>query len=223
MKPYRSKVSPSAEEYLMTLYSYESLGKPLGSSKLADILGIKAPSVTGMLRRLHIRGLVEYRRYKPPELTDIGKIAAVRLIRRQRLVETFLYEELDFGWEEIHDEAKILSHNVSDRLLKKIDEKLGFPKFDPHGDPIPDMYGNFPEENLISFSALPEGTEAMLARVEARDFELLHRLGEIQAFPGAHLRKMESESEETFTLRFDDQEIKLDKKSGESIWVKPNE
>ncbi len=207
----------------MTLYRYESKGEPLGSSRLADILEIKAPSVTGMLRRLHIRGLVQYRRYKPPELTDIGKIAAVRLIRRQRLVETFLFRELGFGWEEVHDEAKILAHNVSDRLLKKINEKLGFPKFDPHGDPIPDMYGNFPEENLVSFSILPEGAEAMLAKVEASDFDLLHKLGEIQAFPGAHLRKMESESDDTFTIRIDDKEIELDKKSGESIWVKPDD
>lgn len=147
MPLYRTR-SSSAEEYLLALYRFERDGVKTGTCKLADLFGVKAPSVTGMLRRLHDRGWVNYRRYRPPQLTPIGRSMAARLIRRHRLLETFLVECLDFAPEDVHKEVQSLEHSASDNLILKISQKLGNPQFDPHGEPIPQ-----PEESLLDRSS----------------------------------------------------------------------
>jgi DtxR family Mn-dependent transcriptional regulator len=221
MKAKRQKVSPSAEEYLLTLYRLESTNERVGSSQLAKMFGVKAPSVTGMLRRLHERGWVHYRRYRPPELTEEGRTMAVRLIRRHRLLETFLVEFLDFGWEEVHEEVQILEHAVTDRLLQRIDQKLNHPSFDPHGDPIPAPDGHLPDHKLVPLTRLEEGAEAELGRVDNRSRNLLRILGEVGAFPGTRVRRMENRPDGSLLLRVGEKELDLDRDIARLIWVKP--
>jgi DtxR family Mn-dependent transcriptional regulator len=219
----RTKVSPSAEEYLLTLYRLESSGERVGSSQLARMFGVKAPSVTGMHRRLDQRGWVKYRRYRPPQLTDEGRRVAVRLIRRHRLLETFLVNMLGYSWDDVHDEVQGLEHAVSDQLLGRIDEVLGRPKFDPHGDPIPDASGQLPEHELVPLTRLPEGQLAELGRVDSRNRRLLTRLGEIGAYPGRKVTRMKVEDKtDEIVLCVDNREIHLDQDIARMIWVKPN-
>lgn len=222
MESHRPKVSPSAEEYLLTLYRLESIGERVGSSQLAKMFGVKAPSVTGMLRRLHERGWVRYRRYRPPELTVEGRLVAVRLVRRHRLLETFLVEFLDYQWEEVHEEVQVLEHAVTDKLLVSIDSKLGHPKFDPHGDPIPDIHGRMPEHTLIPLNRLSEGDEAELGRVDNRSRNLLRILGEAGAYPGTRIMRMADHDSGVMTIRVGEKEVELDSDIARLVWVKPD-
>ncbi len=222
METIGSRVSSSAEEYLLTLYRLENSGETVGSSQLAKMFGVKAPSVTGMLRRLHERGWVHYRRYRPPQLTEEGRAVAVRLIRRHRLLETFLVRFLDYSWDEVHDEVQVLEHAVSEKLLDSIDRKLGHPSFDPHGDPIPDRYGKLPQHQMIPLTRLDEGMHAELGRVDNRSRHLLTVLGEIGAYPGADIMRLHNRDNGKLALRVGRREIDLDGDIARLIWVKPN-
>lgn len=216
------KVSPSAEEYLLTLYRLESAGETVGSSQLAKTFGVKAPSVTGMLRRLHARGWVRYRRYKPPRLTEEGRQVAVRLIRRHRLLETFLFQELDYTWDEVHDEVAQLEHAVSDRLIERIDSKLGYPKHDPHGDPIPDREGHLPDHDMIPLIRLEPGQEAVVGRVDNRSRRVLRTLGDLGAYPGTKVRRLSKEANGRMKIRVQDRELIVDSAIAGLIWVRPD-
>ncbi len=190
MASHLPRISHSAEEYLLALFRFEHEGKRPGTSKLAALFGVKAPSVTGMLRRLHYRGWIRYRRYRPPELTDQGRKLAVGLIRRHRILETFLVQHLNYNLDEVHEEVQMLEHTVSDKLLEKIDEKLGHPAFGPHGDPIPDEDGNMPDKQLIPLTDLEEGGRAILSRVDHRRHKQLMGLSEIGAYPGRPISRL---------------------------------
>jgi DtxR family transcriptional regulator, Mn-dependent transcriptional regulator len=216
------KVSSSAEEYLLTLYRLETSGERAGSSQLAKMFGVKAPSVTGMLRRLSERGWVRYQRYRPPELTEEGRRVAVYLIRRHRLLETFLVRFLDYSWDEVHDEVQMLEHTVSDRLLHRIDHKLGQPSYDPHGDPIPDEHGNMPDHTLVPLTRLEEGSAGQVGRVDNRSRHLLSVIGEIGAYPGASVTRLRGTNNGKLSVRVDRREMQIDGEVARLIWVKPN-
>ncbi len=216
------KVSSSAEEYLLTLYRLESSGERAGSSQLAKMFGVKAPSVTGMLRRLSERGWVRYQRYRPPELTEEGRRVAVYLVRRHRLLETFLVRFLDYSWDEVHEEVQQLEHTVSDSLLNHIDRKLGHPSYDPHGDPIPDEHGNMPDHKLVPLTRLEEGSQAQVGRVDNRSRHLLTVLGEIGAYPGASVTRLSGSNNGKLSVRVGRREIQIDGDVARLIWVKPD-
>lgn len=220
MQSHRQPVSPSAEEYLLTLFRHESIGEALGTNRLARLFGVKAPSVTGMLRRLRQRGWVWYQPYRPPSLTEEGRRVAVRLIRRHRLLETYLVEVLGFPWDRVHEEVQILEHAVSEQLMERIADKLGHPSYDPHGDPIPDAEGNMPETSHLPVGKLPEGGEAVLSRVDNRRSALLAELGDAGAFPGVRLRRM-ADSEGALVLRIGEKTIHLSQEAADLIWVSP--
>ncbi len=216
------KVSSSAEEYLLTLYRLETSGERAGSSQLAKMFGVKAPSVTGMLRRLSERGWVRYQRYRPPELTKEGRRVAVLLIRRHRLLETFLVRFLDYSWDEVHAEVQLLEHTVSDRLLARIDHKLDHPSYDPHGDPIPDEHGSMPDHTLVPLTRLEEGSAGQIGRVDNRSRHLLTIISEIGAFPGASVTRLSGNINGKLSVRVDRREIQIDGDVARLIWVKPS-
>jgi len=216
------KVSSSAEEYLLTLYRLESSGERAGSSQLAKMFGVKAPSVTGMLRRLSGRGWVRYQRYRPPELTEDGRGVAVLLIRRHRLLETFLVRFLDYSWDEVHTEVQLLEHTVSERLLARIDRKLDHPSYDPHGDPIPDEHGNMPDHKLVPLTRLEEGNVGQIGRVDNRSRHLLSIINEIGAFPGASVTRLSGSANGKLSVRVNRREIQIDGDVARLIWVKPS-
>lgn len=137
-----SEITPVAQDYLKAIWSATEWGDPPITTKgLAERMGTTAPSVTDTVKRLAGQGLVEYRPYKPVTLTALGEQYAIAMVRRHRLLETFLVTTLGYPWDEVHDEAERLEHAASDAMIERIDAQLGRPAADPHGDPIPTATG----------------------------------------------------------------------------------
>ena len=171
--------SPAVDSYLKAVYSLgERDGAPVTTSRVADRLGVLASSVSGMVRRLVELGLLAHRPYGGITLTAEGSRAALAVLRRHRLLETYLVAELGYGWDEVHDEAEALEHHVSDTLLERIDARLGHPRFDPHGDPIPDPEGRLDPVSAQRLSTLEPGSRGRLVRVDDDDPMMLRYLTE---------------------------------------------
>jgi DtxR family Mn-dependent transcriptional regulator len=148
------------------------------SSQLAARLGLAPSSVTEMVKKLTLQGLVEHALYGVIVLTPAGRAEALRMVRRHRLIETWLVREFGYGWDEVHDEAEVLEHVISDRMLEAIDERLGHPRADPHGDPIPTAEGVVPVLDGVLASSLPTDAAARVVRISDRDPAVLRRLAE---------------------------------------------
>lgn len=169
--------SQTVEDYLKAIFSVgERDGGPVTTSRLSDRLGLSASSVSGMLRRLAAQGLVDHRPYGGVTLTGSGRAAALQVVRRHRLLEMFLVAELGYGWDEVHDEAEVLEHAVSDRLVERIDMALGRPRFDPHGDPIPGPGGDMRTVDARRLATLKPAEAGPLVRVDDSDPEVLRHL-----------------------------------------------
>ena len=169
--------SPAADDYLKTVYAHtEWQDAPITPSVLAAKLGIAPSSVTEMVKKLAASGLVSHVPYGAVRLTDAGTRRALAMVRRHRLIETWLVQEFGYGWDEVHDEAEVLEHTISDRLLEGIDERLGRPRFDPHGDAIPDAAGAVDREPFVLLADAPAGHVGRVLRVDDRDPELLRAL-----------------------------------------------
>lgn len=166
--------SPAADDYLKTVYAHtEWQDAPITPSVLAAKLGIAPSSVTEMVKKLAAAGLVSHVHYGAVRLTDAGTQRALQVIRRHRLIETWLVQEFGYGWDEVHDEAEVLEHTISDRLLEGIDARLGRPRFDPHGDAIPDAEGRVDREPFVLLSDAAPGHTGRVLRVSDQDAEVL--------------------------------------------------
>ena len=159
------------------------IGKRTGNEwastgKLAEELEVSPGTVTSMLKTLKQSKLVEYRPYEGASLTEEGKHSAIRVLRRHRLIELFLFQTLNLAWDQIHAEAENMEHAVSDFLVDKIDEHLGFPETDPHGDPIPSIDGRMRRAypNLTTLAACPPGTHVKIVQVTDQETEFLRFL-----------------------------------------------
>ena len=169
--------SPAADDYLKTVYAHtEWQDAPITPSVLAAKLGIAPSSVTEMVKKLAAAGLVSHVPYGAVRLTEAGTARALAMVRRHRLIETWLVQEFGYGWDEVHDEAEVLEHTISDRLLEGIDARLGRPRFDPHGDAIPDAEGRIEREPFVLLADAPLGHTGRVLRVDDRDPELLRAL-----------------------------------------------
>lgn len=169
--------SPAADDYLKTVYAHtEWQDAPITPSVLAAKLGIAPSSVTEMVKKLAAAGLVSHVPYGAVRLTDAGTQRALAMVRRHRLVETWLVREFDYRWDEVHDEAEVLEHTISDRLLEGIDARLGRPRFDPHGDAIPDADGRVDREPFVLLADAPVGHVGRVLRVSDDDPEILRAL-----------------------------------------------
>lgn len=169
--------SPAADDYLKTVYAHtEWQDAPITPSVLAAKLGIAPSSVTEMVKKLAAAGLVSHVPYGAVRLTEAGTSRALAMVRRHRLIETWLVQEFGYGWDEVHDEAEVLEHTISDRLLEGIDARLGRPRFDPHGDAIPDADGRIEREPFVLLADAPVGHTGRVLRVDDRDPELLRAL-----------------------------------------------
>jgi len=166
--------SPAVDDYLKTIYHHtEWQTEAITPSQLAAELRLAPSSVTEMVQKLAAQGLVTHRPYGPISLTSTGEHRAASIIRRHRLIETWLVSEFGYSWDEVHDEAEVLEHALSDRLLEGIDERLGRPRFDPHGDAIPDAAGEVHREPFVLLAAAAPGHTGRVLRVSDRDPELL--------------------------------------------------
>lgn len=162
-------VTMSAQDYLKTIYVLEVAGGPVTTNVLADRVGVAAPSVTAMMKRLASDGLVTHLPYRGVRLTARGTAAALRVVRRHRLIEAFLHDVVGVPWDEVHDEAEVLEHVVSDQLEDRIAALLGHPHRDCHGDPIPPKRG--PHRELVDepLDRVPPGARVRVERVSDRD------------------------------------------------------
>lgn len=181
----QAPLSPAREDFLKLLYALTADGCMVTNGLLVRELGISAPSVSAMVKRLTEENLVERPTAREVCLTAAGEAAALHVIRRHRLLETFLVEVLHMSWDEVHTEAERLEHALSERLTDVIDETLGHPRRDPHGDPIPCAGRRHHEKWGVSLRDAPTGTSFRVERVRDRDEEALRYLARIDAVPGA--------------------------------------
>ena len=179
-------LTSAVEDYLKTIYKLTNDKDTTSTSEIAENLTISPASVTNMLQKLAIYDppLVNYHKSRGVSLTQEGKQSALRKIRQHRLVELFLVEILGYSWDEIHEEAEILEHVISPKLEERISKILGDPKFDPHGDPIPDMSLMIHKSNAIPLAQLKTGQNAKVSQVKSSDAGLLRYLGEMGVMPG---------------------------------------
>lgn len=166
-------LTPVAQDYLKIIWSArEWSSAPVTTKMLAARLGVGAPTVSETVRRLTDQGLVVHAPYGEIELTELGRTHAVAMVRRHRLLETFLVQQLGYGWDEVHDEAEVLEHAVSDVMIERIDARLGRPTRDPHGDPIPTRDGWVPAPPAGRLWDREPG-EWMVARISDADPRVL--------------------------------------------------
>lgn len=186
-------MSSTTEDYLKRIFvaSEGSGGKLVALGELAQSLDVTPGTVTTMMKYLAEAGLVEYRPRAGVLLTDAGRREALEVVRRHRLIELFLVEILGLDWSYVHDEAEILEHAMSGRVLDRIDELLGHPKLDPHGDPIPGMDGELPEPVGVPLVDAPVSGELEIVRVEHEEHGFLDFLKSTGLTPGARARMTE--------------------------------
>jgi DtxR family transcriptional regulator, Mn-dependent transcriptional regulator len=172
--------SENVEDYLKSIYKLQEGGGKVSTSSLSERLGVSAPSVTEMIKKLADEGILTYAPYKGAELTAEGRKRALKILRRHRLWELFLVEVLKYPWHEIHDEADRLEHFTSEKLERRLDEALGHPRKDPHGDAIPTIDGNIERPEYRPLSDVKSGETVTVARVNDASAQVLQyasRLG----------------------------------------------
>jgi DtxR family Mn-dependent transcriptional regulator len=174
----------STEDYLKAIYWLQSVGGSAQTSAIAEALDIAPPSVSGMVKRLSESGLLEHVPYRGVQLTRAGRRAALRMVRRHRILETYLTSKLGYDWDSVHEEAERLEHAVSDELVERMALALGNPQYDPHGAPIPTADGDIEEPDLVPLSDVPVGCAAELRMVSDKDSELLRYVASLGLRPG---------------------------------------
>ncbi len=179
------KLTRSTEDYLKAIYKLEERHGSAQTSAIAEMLDIAAPSVSGMIKRLSESDLLEHAPYKGVQLTDIGRRAALGMLRRHRILESYLIGKLDYDWDNVHEEAERLEHAVSDDLIERMAAALGNPRYDPHGAPIPTAVGEVERLQVIPMTEVPSGVRGELRMVSDQDPERLRFLASLGLKPGA--------------------------------------
>lgn len=181
----------STEDYLKAIYRLAPGLQPASTNDIAERLGLSAPSVSGMIKRLSDQGFIEHSPYHGVVLTGEGRRAALRVVRRHRLIEAYLVAFLGYSWDTVHDEAERLEHAVSDLLVERMARALGNPRFDPHGDPIPAPDGTVDESRYTPLSEVPGGDTVEIRRVDTSQGDRLRYLEHRGLVPGAWIRVVE--------------------------------
>lgn len=184
-------LSRSRQDYLKALYSLAPGGEPAATSKLARQLGVSPPSVTNMLARLSSERLVSHTPRGGARLTAEGRRQAIGMVRRHRIIECFLVQVLGLDWAEVHDDAEVLEHHISDRVLAAMDRMIGHPSEDPHGHLIPDARGRMPRRALAPLSTIAGGTRVVVRETLDSDPRRLARWKDLGLVPGARVRVVE--------------------------------
>ena len=181
------------EDYIKAIYSIqEEADERVGTSELADYLGVTSPTVSSMLNTLEERGLVDREEYRGVTLTEEGEVVALEILRHHRLLEAFLTEQLDYDWADVHEEADRLEHHVSEQLTERIAETLDNPGVDPHGDPIPDADLELPDAGETGrLSMAEEGETVEVRRIHHQGDEELRYLAGAGIEPGVEIEVVE--------------------------------
>jgi DtxR family Mn-dependent transcriptional regulator len=192
-KYFANDLSRSVEDYLKVIYQLSESGGSASTTSIADALELAPPSVSGMVKRLAEAGLLAHLPYKGVTLTVDGRQAALRMLRRHRVIETYLVSHLGYTWDNVHDEAEQLEHAVSEDLVERMSRALGDPCFDPHGDPIPAADGRMVDLFTTPLAELDVGTAVTIARVDTGDSGRLRWLAEAGLVPGVRLTVLDQQ------------------------------
>jgi len=184
-------LSGPVEDYLKAIYDLERGAQPATTNEIAERLAISPASVSGMVRRLADQGLITHEPYRGVRLTEDGRRAALRTLRRHRILECYLTEVLGYPWDRVHDEAEQLEHAASEELIERMASALGDPSHDPHGAPIPSREGEVDETTLRTLADAAVGEQMRVRQVMDKDAERLRYLAELGIRPGALVRILE--------------------------------
>lgn len=215
----------TVENYVKTIYQVcaETGSRAASTGVVAKRLGVSPGTVTSMLRTLAESGLADYQAYEGVQLTEAGQRLALLVLRRHRLVELFLVKTLGLTWDEVHEEAEHLEHAVSDALVDRIDDYLGYPDRDPHGDPIPRQDGSFPQVDAEPLAGLKPSTEFVLDRVMEQSPDFLRYLSESGLSIGTRGTIVENHpSAGALIVRTDDGQITLSRDLADKLLIRRN-
>jgi DtxR family Mn-dependent transcriptional regulator len=217
-----SALSRSRQDYLKALYSLGAGGNSVSTSAIAARLAVSPPSVTVMLRRLAHEGWVRYAPREGARLNLEGRRAALAMVRRHRILETFLVKVLGFDWAEVHEDAEVLEHHISERVLDAIDRLVGHPGEDPHGHVIPDRSGRLRARVLRPLASLHAGDRAVVREIHDGDRARMARWKEIGLVPGASVEMREVRgAEDVFELRVNGRALVAGRAALEGVRVEP--
>lgn len=218
------RLTQSEENYLKAIFTLsQDVEGAISTNDLADKMTTKASSVTDMLKKLCEKDLLEYQKYQGCALTNLGSSYALAIIRKHRLWETFLVDKLNFGWDEVHEIAEQLEHIQSTELTDRLDEFLGFPKVDPHGEPIPGKDGRIEfVSNRILLSEATIGMKAIIMGVEDDQTEFLQYLNKIGLHLGTQIDVLDKLSfDGSIMIQMDGKQVQFSITIAKQIAIKP--
>lgn len=217
-------ITRSEENYLKTIFSvYMQTQSNVSTNEIANLLDTSPASVTEMIKKLQEKNLVIYEKYNGVMLSDDGKNKAISIIRKHRLWETFLVSKLDFSWSEVHDVAEQLEHIKSEKLIDKLDQLLNYPKFDPHGDPIPSKKGVFKFQERISIFEMGINEEGIIMGVSLDNRDFLDHLTKLKISIGTKVKVIEQiKFDQSMKIEFDSKIEHVSKEIAENILIKIN-
>jgi len=215
----------SEENYIKTIFHLGRKGtQEVATNAIAELMETKPSSVTDMIKKLSEKDLVNYKRYQGVSLTTLGTKTALGIIRKHRLWEVFLVEKLDFSWDEVHDVAEQLEHIKSDKLIDSLDRLLSFPKFDPHGDPIPDKNGGFKERDRDLLSDVPINIVGVCVGVKDSSATFLKFLDKNGIALGNQIRVMEREEfDGSLNIEIDGRNMQISNVIASNLYIKTND
>ena len=215
--------SESEENYIKSIYHLQHSDSLVTTNELASELNTKAASVTDMLKKLKTKKLLHYEHYQVVTLSEEGKKVALNIVRKHRLWEYFLVNKLQFGWDEVHPIAEELEHINSPILIEKLDAYLNYPKFDPHGDPIPDVNGKMEASKQINLIDLELNREAEVSAVGSQSTQLLELLRHKNISIGTVLEVIRKFSfDNSVEIRINKSEtFSITRQSAQTLFVKP--
>lgn len=217
--PARPRLSEAQEDYLKQIFLLGEECERVSTQMMARRIGVRPASVTEMVGRLNQLGLVEHTPYRGFRLSAAGRRVALEILRHHRLLETFLVEELGYGWDQVHDEAERLEHVISERFEARIAAVMGHPTHDPHGDPIPDADLAMPERRgLVRLPSLAEGGRGTVVRVGSQDEDSLTTLRRLGLGCGAAVRRGRL-SGDAIRVTIGNDVVQLPVSLAETLWV----
>lgn len=220
-----SALSASTQDYLKAVWVLsEWTDAPVTPKLMADRMGLKLSSVSDAVRKLSDQGLLDHAPYGAVSLTPSGRAHAVAMVRRHRLIETFLVETLGYRWDQVHDDAETLEHAVSDFMIDRLAEHLGHPERDPHGDPIPDADGTVSRPDAMLLTSLAPGRRARVQRISDQDPQLLQYFAEQGIGYGTVLEASAGAPySEAVDVRVEggDESLALGRSATDAVWVEP--
>ena len=212
----------SEENYLKAIYHLETDSKKgISTNAIAKSLATKASSVTDMVKKLSDKKVVLYKKYQGVTLTELGLKTAANIVRKHRLWEVFLVQKLNFSWDEVHEVAEQLEHIKSAKLINQLDVLLGFPKYDPHGDPIPDKDGNLSKIDKILLSTLFKNETGVCVGVDDSSSEFLQFLDKKGITLGKQITVLEKEDfDDSLSIEIDGEKLSISNKIANNLYIK---